>query len=160
MHATHSYDHQNKWLILLSFLRILKIQPLVKVFNKKQKENLIKWRIISTICLHYVVCHWFACIMIAQAFYDTDWTQNWLRRCPVPQVQGTRTNPDDRSDLSAMSVYVHALYYVMGTVSHVAIGDITGVNHDEFLYNTIFGWVGTFIYCLLFADITSLISEL
>jgi hypothetical protein len=59
-----------------------------------------------------------------------------------------------------LSIYVHAFYYVLGTVSHVAIGDITAVNPKEFLANTIFGWVGTFIYCLLFADITSLVSEL
>lgn len=67
--------------------------------------------------------------MIKMAVHEEDWTQNWLRRCPVPQAEGTRLLPDDdKSDLSFLSVYVHALYYVVGTVSHVAIGDITAVN--------------------------------
>jgi hypothetical protein len=45
-------------------------------------------------------------------------------------------------------------------VSHVAIGDITAVNPSEMLSNTIFGWVGTFFYCYLFADITSLVKNI
>ena len=64
-------------------------------------------------------------------------------------MTGTRTLPDERKDLSMLSVYVHALYYTVGTVSHVAIGDITAVNPYEYLCNVIFGWVGTFVYCLL-----------
>ena len=72
-------------------------------------------------------------------------------------MTGTLTLPDERKDLSMLSVYVHALYYTVGTVSHVAIGDITAVNPYEYLCNVIFGWVGTFVYCLLFADITLLV---
>jgi hypothetical protein len=96
--------------------------------------------------------------MVIMAVSDEDWTQNWLRRCPVPVTGGTRTLPDLKDDMSNLSVYVHAIYYVVGTVSHVAIGDITAIKPSEFIMNTIFGWVGTFMYCLLFADITSLIS--
>jgi hypothetical protein len=97
--------------------------------------------------------------MIKMAISDADWTQNWLRRCPVPQMSGTRTLPDSRVDLSYLSIYVHALYYVVGTVSHVAIGDITAVNTKEFLSNAIFGWIATFFYCYLFADITLLVQK-
>ena len=74
-------------------------------------------------------------------------------------MTGTRTLPDERKDLSMLSVYVHALYYTVGTVSHVAIGDITAVNPYEYLCNVIFGWVGTFVYCLLFADNFSIIIK-
>jgi len=96
--------------------------------------------------------------MVLMAISDEDWTQNWLRRCPVPVTGGTRTQPDFKDDMSNLSVYVHAIYYVVGTVSHVAIGDITAVKPTEYLVNTIFGWVSTFMYVLLFADITSLVS--
>ena len=54
---------------------------------------------------------------------------------------------------------MHALYYCVSTVSHVAIADITAVNQEEFVANAIFGWVGFFVYCLLYADITLLVSN-
>jgi len=31
--------------------------------------------------------------MVLMAISDEDWTQNWLRRCPVPVTGGTRTQP-------------------------------------------------------------------
>jgi hypothetical protein len=123
------------------------------------KENLIRWRIIETLFFYYMFCHWCACIMITTAINNDEWTGTWLRRCPVPQVHGTRQLPDDHSDMSKLSIYVHALYYVAGTVSHVAIGDITAVNVNEFWINTFFGWIATFVYCLLFADITTLVAS-
>ena len=147
------------WIIIaLCSLRMVKMTPHMKFFKQRSKDNLPKWRILSTLYMYYLFSHWCACIMIEMVIHDEDWTQNWLRRCPVPQMTGTRTLPDDRKDLSLLSVYVHAIYYVVGTVSHVAIGDITAVNIREFLCNAIFGWVGTFVYCLLFADITLLVS--
>ena len=114
---------------------------------------------MQTVFYYYCICHWFANIMIYMAIYDDDWTANWLRRCPVPQVAGSRTEPAYRDDMSMLSVYVHALYYVVSTVSHVAIADITAVRQNEFVANTIFGWCGFFIYCLLYADITLLVSN-
>ena len=114
---------------------------------------------MSTVYIYYCFCHWCANIMIYMAIHDEDWTQNWLRRCPVPQAEGTRTDPHYRDDLSMLSVYVHALYYVVSTVSHVAIADITAVRQNEFIANTFFGGIGFFVYCLLYADITLLVSN-
>lgn len=93
------------------------------------------------------------------AIFEDDWTANWLRKCPVPQTGGTRTNPLYRDDLSYLSIYVHAFYYTVNTVSHTAIGDISAVKPNEFLANAIFGGCSVFFYCLIYADITMLVSE-
>jgi len=74
----------------LSSLRLIKLKPLIKLFNQKQKDQLTKWRIISTVYIYYCFCHWSANIMIYMAIYEDDWTANWLRRCPVPQDLGSR----------------------------------------------------------------------
>lgn len=140
-------------------LRLIKVKPLTKLFAQKQKDQLTKWRILSTVYTYYCIANWFTNIMIRMAIYDDDWTANWLRRCPVPQPGGTRTDLHYRGDLSLKSVYIHALYYVVSTFSHVAIADITAVNQEEFVVNAIFEWFAFFIYCLLYADITLLVSN-
>jgi hypothetical protein len=78
--------------------------------------------------IYYCFVHWCANIMIYMAIYDEDWTTNWLRRCPVPQDLGSRQDGAYRDDLSPLSIYVHAMYYSVSNVSHVAIADITAVN--------------------------------
>jgi hypothetical protein len=54
--------------VVLSSLRLIKVEPLSKLFREK----------------YYLVAHFFTCIMILLAFWDDDWSLNWLRRCPVP----------------------------------------------------------------------------
>lgn len=155
-----AYLGLNKYLhCAIVTLRLIKVKPLTKLFAQKQKDQLTKWRIISTVYTYYCIANWFTNIMIRMAIYDDDWTANWLRRCPVPQPGGTRTDPHYRGDLSLKSVYIHALYYVVSTFSHVAIADITAVNQEEFVANAIFEWFAYFIYCLLYADITLLVSN-
>jgi hypothetical protein len=63
-------------------------------------------------------------------------------------------------DLSLASIYIHAAYFSCGTISHVAIGDITGVNNQERVVVSMAIVFGTFIYCFLFGNIVSIVSEL
>lgn len=62
--------------------------------------------------------------------------------------------------MSPQSVYIHALYFTVNTVSHVAIGDITMVTTDERLFNAILVLLGTFIYAFLFGNIASIVADL
>jgi hypothetical protein len=97
--------------------------------------------------------------MILIGYWEDDWTQNWLRRCPVPTPYGTRLDPYYKADLSPLSIYVHALYYVVSTFSHVAIGDISAGRPNEWVANTCLQWWTWCIYAVLFADITNLVSN-
>ena len=69
-----------------------------------------------------------------------------------------RTSPT-LDDVSAASLYIHAMYFVVNTVSHVAIGDITAVNSSERVFVAILILFGTFIYSFLFGNIVSIVSD-
>ena len=62
--------------------------------------------------------------------------------------------------MSNWSLYVHALYFIVNTVSHVAIGDITAVNSYERVFVAVLILFGTFIYCFLFGNIVSIVSNM
>jgi len=63
------------------------------------------------------------------------------------------------NDVSASSIYIHALYFIVNTISHVAIGDITAVNTEERVFVAILILFGTFIYSFLFGNIVSIVSD-
>lgn len=62
--------------------------------------------------------------------------------------------------MSSVSIYIHAIYFVVNTISHVAIGDITSVTTDERIFNAFLILTGTFIYSFLFGNITAIVSSL
>ena len=57
-------------------------------------------------------------------------------------------------------MYIYAFYYVQSTLSRVAVGDISATNLEEFVLNSLFVYSATFLYCLLFSDIASIVSNL
>ena len=87
-----------------------------------------------------------------------DVRETWIRRIPVPQELGMRENPT-LEGVSAASLYIHSLYFVANTVSHVAIGDITAVNNSERIFVAILILFGTFIYTFLYGNIASIVSD-
>jgi Ion channel len=62
--------------------------------------------------------------------------------------------------VSYSSIYVHGLYFIVNTVSHVTIGDISMVTPEERFFNAWLILAGTFIYCYLFGNIASIVSDL
>ena len=78
----------------------------------------------------------------------------------MPQAEGIRENSNVFSDMSDMSIYIHAIYFVVNTISHVAIGDITSVTTYERVFNAFLILLGTFIYSFLFGNITAIVSSL
>jgi hypothetical protein len=58
------------------------------------------------------------------------------------------------------SIYIHSIYFVVNTISHVAIGDITSVTTSERVFNAFLILIGTFIYSFLFGNITAIVSSL
>ena len=130
------------------------------MFDKLKERNLNLWRIIEVITYYYLICHYLACLLLANAAFDHDARDTWLRRIPVPQDSGIRSEPSVFDDMSSSSIYVHAFYFVVNTISHVAIGDITSVTTDERILNAFLILIGTFIYSFLFGNITAIVSSL
>ena len=62
--------------------------------------------------------------------------------------------------MTPVSVYIHSIYFVVNTISHVAIGDITSVTTNERIFNAFHILMGTFIYSFLFGNITAIVSSL
>ena len=61
------------------------------------------------------------------------------------------------TDMSPWSVWVHSVYFIVNTISHVAIGDITSVTTNERFVNSAMVLLGTFIYSFLFGNITAVV---
>lgn len=150
------------WLLicLLSSIRLVKIRPVFQVFNALKDRNLNLWRIIEVLTYYYLICHYLACILLANAAFNHDARNVWLRRIPVPQEDDIRTEKSVFTDMSSLSIYTHAIYFVVNTISHVAIGDITSVTTNERIFNAFLILMGTFIYSFLFGNITAIVSSL
>lgn len=76
----------------------------------------------------------------------------------MPQELGMRDRPG-LDGVSAGSLYIHALYFVVNTVSHVAIGDITAVNSSERIFVAVLILLGTALYSFLYGNIVSIVSD-
>ena len=61
--------------------------------------------------------------------------------------------------VSNNSLYIHALYFITNTISHVAIGDLTTVSTEERALNAFLIWNFTFFYAFCFANISSIVSD-
>ena len=117
-----------------------------------------KWRVIEVITLYYLITHVITCIWISIGKYVPDVRETWIRRIPVPQKNGMRNN-SKLNDTSDWSLYVHSFYFIVNTISHVAIGDITAVNNQERVFVAVLILFGTFIYCFLYGNIVSIVSD-
>lgn len=117
-----------------------------------------KWRVLEVIITYYQISHVVTCVWIAMGKYLPDVRESWIRRIPVPQDKGMR-DIGTLEGVSDWSLYVHALYFVVNTVSHVAIGDITAVNTGERVFVAVLILFGTFIYSFLFGNIVSIVSD-
>lgn len=155
--------------VLLCLLRLVKIWPVYKFFSwcKKREVDLI--RIFEAFFSYYFACHILTCYIISFALSQPDVRETWLRRIPVPMRSkgtaefgfkaGFRVSPT-MDDVTNESIYIHALQFIVTTVSHVAIGDITMVTTEERFFNAWLVLAGTFIYSYLFGNISSIVSDL
>ena len=57
-------------------------------------------------------------------------------------------------------MYLHSLYFMVNTFSHVALGDITSISTEEKILNTFIMWIFVFFYAFCFANIASIVSDL
>ena len=142
----------------LCLLRLCKILPLLKLFDFLKSKHMQKWRVIEVVVQYYLIGHIVTGIWISMGQFVPDVRETWVRRIPVPQTKGMRESRT-LDDVSAGSLYVHALYFVVNTVSHVAIGDITAVNSSERIFVAVLILLGTFLYSFLYGNIVSIVSD-
>lgn len=143
---------------LLRVLRLVKIWPFYKAlqFLKLYSVNFIRW--IEVLITYYIVAHIIAGVMLSIGLSKPDITKTWLNRMPSPLSSGRRTE-NNLDDISNESIYIHAIYFVTNTISHVAIGDLTSVTTEERILNCFIIWNTTFFYAFCFANISSIVSD-
>jgi nitrate/nitrite transporter NarK len=82
----------------------------------------------------------------------------WLRKVPSPQEFGMRENPT-MDDVTSLTIYLHAIWFVTNTASHIAVGDVSAVTSIERIYVSVFIWIASFLYAFLFGNIVSIVSD-
>lgn len=107
---------------------------------------------------YYIISHAVTGVWISMGQFVPDVRETWIRRIPVPRDVGMRVDPT-LNGISPQSLYIHALYFVVNTISHVAIGDITAVTSSERVFVAIFILFGTFMYVFLYGNIVSIVSD-
>lgn len=122
------------FIFYIKMLRLMKILPLYYFFNWFKKRALNMTRIVEMLFVYYAACHIIACSFICIAYRQDDILSTWLRRLPVPQSTGMRTD-NNLDNLTPSSIYIHALNFTVNTVSHVAVGEITTISYPERIYN-------------------------
>jgi len=132
----------------------VKIWPLYKFTESMKKHSLNAVRVAEVIITYYVFAHVLACIYATLPIRSSNVGETWVRRLPVPE--GGSTSLDN---ISNKSLYVSALYFVVGSISHVAIGDISSVTSEERVLNALLFLISTFVYAVLFGNMTALIAD-
>jgi hypothetical protein len=142
----------------ICLLRLVKILPLLKLFDFLKSRNMQKWRVIEVVVQYYLIGHIVTGVWISMGQFHADVRETWIRRIPVPRTIGMRESAT-LEGISPGSLYIHALYFVVNTVSHVAIGDITAVNSNERVFVAVLILFGTFLYSFLYGNIVSIVSD-
>ena len=86
MSILNTLEIYRPWLIIvmLSTVRLLKIRPVFMVFDSLKERNLNLWRIMEVLTYYYLICHYLACLLLANGAWNHDARDVWLRRIPVP----------------------------------------------------------------------------
>jgi hypothetical protein len=66
---------------------------------------------------------------------------------------------NDFEGLTDNSIYIHALNFAFNTFSHLAIGDVSSISHEERIYNAFGILMGTFVYAFLFGNVASIVAD-
>lgn len=135
---------------------MVKLVPLYRVLNSLKRFGVNKVRFVEIVLAYYGVAHVIAGVMLSVGLAQRPNVRNtWLNKLPVPQ-------PSPVSSLDGVdnrTLYIHALYFTVNTISHVAIGDLTPVSESErMLSSFIILWI-TILYAFLFANIGSLFKD-
>lgn len=123
-----------------------------------KKVNVSLIRLLEIFISYYFVAHIVSGVFLNVGLSQPDIRKTWLNRLPVPQATGVRLE-NNLDDLSPSTLYIHAIYLVTNTISHVAVGDISSVSQDEKLLTSFCIWLFTFFYAFCFANIASVVQD-
>jgi hypothetical protein len=99
---------------LIMSLRLVKLRPLGKVFKRLHRVNLPLFRVLEVIYYNYLFCNFYSVILIDMSIWQPDARKTWLRRLPInpSMIDKVRMSKDWTTDLSPLSVYINAQYYI------------------------------------------------
>lgn len=138
------------FLMLYPAYRLLRIGRLIVIFNRWSN---IFWtftshiRIVKFIIIVMLLIHWIACSWQMTAVMSNFADNSWIVRMGI-------------DDSSALTQYMHSLYWTVITMTTVGYGDITPGTNIEYLFATITALIGASLYAFIIGNIASILSNL
>ena len=153
-------QHQKTANFVINFLRVLrlvKIWPFFRVIQplKRINVNFIRW--LEVLISYYIVAHIVASVWLSVGLTADDVRETWLNRVPSPIEGGVRL-VNNLDDVSYASLYIHALYFSVNTISHCTIGDVSPVTTSERALGSFMIWLLCFFYAFCFANIEQIVG--
>ena len=142
-------------IVVLSLLRVSNFYMGFEFWS--YLKQYMRWfnvvRILEVVFLYLMTCHISACLWVEIAKVEAP-PNSWLARIPSPRIGGLNQG----EELSESTVFVHAFYWAVVTVSHIGTGDITAISLEEKIFTCLVFLNSCFIYAILFGNITSLVT--
>ncbi|KAL4465802.1 hypothetical protein ABPG73_014251 [Tetrahymena malaccensis] len=145
----------------LIFLKLIRVVPFFRIFNilsKLKKKNIYLYKVIETLILYILLCHFLGCIFILLGKIESDFNSSWMIKVPAPQPDFPN-NIRMQLNISGKSLYLHAIYWAYVTTSHVGVGDVTGVNLREKIFSILIMYISTFTHIIFFGNLASMAKE-
>ena len=99
--------------------------------------------------VHISACGWVFVARQSQLRGENSWLTNDFNGYEAVDTEGPHAD----------SIYIASFYYVLTTMTSVGYGDILPLNDDERVYAIILEFLGGFIFAMIIANITSVISS-
>jgi len=149
-------------IFIIKMFRAMKIWPIRKLLSelKKKWPNVI--RICEVMVMYTVFAHIMACTYIMMMYIQKTINESWVKLVHYPDeiMKGKFREGNDMGDVTPVDIYIHAIYFAYITLTHISIGDICATNHQERIIMCIYVVLSCHIYCFLFANITSMITDM
>eukprot|EP01006_Ploeotia_vitrea_P047576 TRINITY_DN67142_c2_g1_i1.p1 TRINITY_DN67142_c2_g1~~TRINITY_DN67142_c2_g1_i1.p1 ORF type:complete len:1352 (-),score=700.20 TRINITY_DN67142_c2_g1_i1:69-4124(-) len=132
---------------LVGFLRFNRLLRVPHLRTGSVQEMKVSLGLLATklLVLMFVVAHWFACIFVAAAKFNTGSNDTWMEHFGY-------------DDESSATQYVTALYWAFVSMLTIGYGDVTARTDIEKIVVICVIVIGTIFYAVIFGNITLLIA--
>jgi len=149
-------------IFVIKMFRAMKIWPIRKLLSELKKKWPNSIRICEVVVLYTIFSHLMACTYIMMMYIQPTINESWVKFVHYPDeiMKGKFREGNDMGDVTPTDIYIHAIYFSYITLTHISIGDICATNHQERIICSVYVVLSCHIYCFLFANITSMITDM
>ena len=148
-------------IFIIKMFRIMKIWPMSDFLDKLKKCYPNTIRVCESFMIYTVVAHIMACAFILMIYVAETKNESWVKRVPypIPDIKGFRVG-NNMTGVADTDIYVHAIYFSLGALTHIGSGDVCAVNINERILKCVLIFISFHIFMYLFVNITSMVTDL